>query len=238
MGSGLGASGASAVAHVAALRYGGSPIPNDADTRAAIAEAAYACERALTGRLAGRQDHYAAAFGGLRLYRWGLTGGPPAVDPSGWVGSEADVRWLAERLTVLRTGRARDSSRIHADVFRDTGGAARGILRALAAGASDAAAALGRGDEEALGERIDEQRGLIERLSPSATVPELGRLRAIAGTQTVLGCKALGAGGGGCVVVVHRAGRGGSLAAAVRDELGWEAWPFEPTPGGVAPLPE
>ncbi len=233
VGSGLGCSAALSVAHVAAVRRGAERSLPEGGARAEIAEAAFLYEGALSGQLTGRQDHYAAAFGGLRLYLWGLTSGEPHVDAES-VAYEAGVaEWLADRLSVFYTGRRRLSGRVHESMWAELTDARLATLRALADGARSAARAIGAADEAALGAQMDEQRRRIEALCPAAAVPHLDHLADVLGQEAALGAKALGAGGGGCVAVLHPAEAREHVRRDVSAAFGWSVWPFRPAPEGV-----
>ena len=67
-GTGLGSSGAYAVCAINALRLAGGAEPSARE----VAEAACELEIDLLGRAVGKQDQYAAAFGGVRAYTFNL----------------------------------------------------------------------------------------------------------------------------------------------------------------------
>lgn len=67
-GTGLGSSSSFSVGLLLALnRYSGKPTNRHPGV---LAEAAYYLERGLAGHTVGKQDHYAAAYGGLRFYEF------------------------------------------------------------------------------------------------------------------------------------------------------------------------
>src|SRR3989338_2661900 len=104
-GTGLGSSSTFAVALLHALHvFKGEPVTPDL----LASEAAY-IEVEVLGRPIGKQDHYAAAFGGLNLFRF-ISNGKVQVEA---VGSEG----LAERhlfpyLMLLYTGISRDAASV------------------------------------------------------------------------------------------------------------------------------
>ncbi|HYD53477.1 MAG TPA: hypothetical protein VEA99_12650, partial [Gemmatimonadaceae bacterium] len=69
------------------------------------------------------------------------------------------------------------------------------------------AESLGAGDLDALGELVGEHWRYQRSLHPAITTPLIEELVERAGRAGALGCKPLGASGGGCLLVVARAGR-------------------------------
>lgn len=224
--AGLGGSSAAGVAMMGAIEAyravaatpAGSPertallaaVPRD---RAALAEASRRLEVDELHVAGGFQDHYAAAFGGAL----GLTfGGGTQVRRLAL--QRQTVRELESRCTVVYTGH----SRVSGDTIRAVldGWAAREArvvqalrhMRELARGMADALVA---GDLDTLGTLVGEHWTHQRALHPSITTPRIDELLARAAQAGALGGKALGASGGGCVVVV--AARG--LEVAVRQAV-------------------
>lgn len=149
-GSGLGTSGAVGVATAFALtRLGGGDT-----TAEAIAEIASRIEIDVLGRPIGRQDQYAAAFGGINLFLFsaeGVTRRPVTLTPD-------NKRELADYFMLFFSGKRRDS----AGVLSAQG-------RRIAASRHDTLAALHRmkelalAMEEALRERAWERFGELMR---------------------------------------------------------------------------
>jgi D-glycero-alpha-D-manno-heptose-7-phosphate kinase len=220
VGAGLGTSAAMSLVWLALVRQ--QPVHGLAE-RAALAELAYETERTL-GILGGKQDQYSAACGGLRLYRFGRDE-VEVVDVSVGPATRAD---LLERLVLLYTGRSRYSSRIHADVWERFAAGDCGVVAALLElrdSAEEARLSIEEGDLAALGRTLSRQTGLMLGLSEATHTPGLDDL-ATGLEGRLLGAKPMGAGGGGCVLLLVRgpADRGPVLQATA--ERGWQEIPL------------
>jgi D-glycero-alpha-D-manno-heptose-7-phosphate kinase len=205
--AGLGGSSAASAALLAALaEWRGEPWQ-----RAAIAEEGRRLEVEELGIAGGRQDHYAATHGGalaltftskVALRRISLT-------PK----TRAD---LASRSILIYTGQ----SRISGDTITAVLGAyERGEERVLEALshmrglAMQIASALERGDLDATGELVGEHWVYQRSLHPSIPTPRIDEIVARSRDAGALGAKAMGASGGGCVLIMARTDN----AARIRD---------------------
>jgi D-glycero-alpha-D-manno-heptose-7-phosphate kinase len=209
VGAGLGGSSAAGVAlagALAALR--GLPLECTE-----LAELSHRTEVDDLGIAGGFQDHYAAAFGGALLLTF-----------EGCVGverltlSELTSEALARRGLLVYTG----ESRISASTITTVVDACRardprvcGALARMKALARDMAAALRAGDLDALGTMVGEHWIHQRALHPSITTTRIDAIMEAAGRAGALGAKALGASGGGCVLVIARDGREAELARAL-----------------------
>jgi D-glycero-alpha-D-manno-heptose-7-phosphate kinase len=81
--------------------------------------------------------------------------------------------------------------------------------------ARDMAAALRAGDVDALGTMVGEHWIHQRALHPSITTARIDAIMESAARAGALGAKALGASGGGCVLVIAREGREEELARAL-----------------------
>ncbi|MDF1501663.1 hypothetical protein [Roseisolibacter sp. H3M3-2] len=221
VGAGLGGSSAAGVALAAAVAAWKGALPAgapDAATRDALAEWSRAVEVEDAGIAGGRQDHYAAAYGGaLRLDFGAAAGGrPAAAHPIALADATASA--LERRLLVVYTGESRisgDTITAVLDAYRAREPRvvrALARMRALAAGMADALAA---GDVDALGAQLDEHWTHQRALHPSITTPRIDAIVAAGARAGALGAKALGASGGGCVLLLSADGREDALRAAV-----------------------
>jgi D-glycero-alpha-D-manno-heptose-7-phosphate kinase len=210
-GSGLGGSGAMGVALVAAF----AALRGERPMAAEVAQRAFDLEATDVGILGGRQDQYAAALGGCL---W-LEFGDPAVSATR-LALPADVRRELERHLVLcYTGVSRLSAAMHAGVwsrYRSGDAATAGALDGLRACAFAMRDALLAGDLPAVAEVLarnwTHQRALGEGME-TERMRELQRAATAAGAA---GAKACGAGAGGCMVFLARAGKAFAVAEALR----------------------
>ena len=208
-GAGLGGSSAAGVAALSALHAwrGDDPDP------AGLAEESRALEIEELGIPGGRQDHYAAAFGGALELRFGARTEVRRIPLR-----PATRESLDRRCVVVYTGESRISGRtITAVLGADEAGdsrviAALGRMRALAAGMADA---LRRGDVDALGAMVGEHWSHQRTLDAAIPTPAIDAIVAAAGRAGALGAKALGASGGGCVLAIAREGGEEGLRAAL-----------------------
>jgi D-glycero-alpha-D-manno-heptose-7-phosphate kinase len=210
-GSGLGGSGAVLVALAHALRvWRGEAAP-----RRLLAEEAFRIERERMGRPVGKQDAYAAAYGGVLALH---------IDPDGTCRPQRlklerrVARFLEDSLLLADTGGRRDAASILA--AQERAGGARASLEALDRIRSlgrRASAGLAAGRPGALGPLFRRHWDIKRRLSSAPSTPEAERILAMAERAGARGGKLIGAGGGGFVLLECGRARGaveGALAAA------------------------
>lgn len=195
-GAGLGGSSAAGVSVAAALAAWRGEIV----TRTELAERSRALEVEELGIAGGFQDHYAAAYGGALALTFGASTSVKEIPLS-----DALVAKLERQCTIAYTGESRISGATITAVLdaccdrvpRVVAALAR--MRALAAQMIDA---LTREDVDGLGalvgEHWEQQRSLHEKI----TTPPIDRLLATALAHGAIGGKALGASGGGSVVII------------------------------------
>ena len=209
IGAGLGGSSAAGVAVNGALaRWCGEPL--DA---ASLAERSRAVEVEDLGVAGGRQDHYAAAIGGALGLRFEsrVTATRIALSPETRTA-------LARRCVLVYTGQSRISGDTIAAVLDAYRARTPRVLDALArmkALAIQMADALAAGDVDALGALVGEHWVHQRALHPAITTQTIDTIMSRARDAGALGGKALGASGGGCVVVIAPADRVGAVRRAV-----------------------
>jgi D-glycero-alpha-D-manno-heptose-7-phosphate kinase len=195
-GTGLGSSSSVAVALIKAF----STLVGQRLNAAEVAETAYRIESSKLGRPCGKQDQYAAAYGGLNAIYFekdGVEVAPLAID--------SDVRHrLRERLLLFFLGSARSAS----DIGRDQQRATREIdarvmeaLHYLKKAAQETKDALEEGDLPRLGcilRETWEQKKLLAGGITNAQIDEVYE-RALA--HGAIGGKVTGAGGGGFLLL-------------------------------------
>lgn len=227
VGAGLGGSSAASAAILGVLdSHLGVPID-----RAGIAERGRAIEVEDLGVAGGRQDHYAAAYGGLL----GLTFREAVTVRQ--LPLPATLRAELERRCVLvYTGESRISGDTISGVLEGYRRREKHVTFALARMrelAEQMIAALERADVDALAALVAEHWSHQRTLHPAIPTPRIDAI--VAGTRRAgaLGAKATGASGGGCVVVVAGAGREDDVRRAA-GALG-ELLPFTLDEEGLTP---
>jgi len=211
IGAGLGGSSAAGVAAVAALaRARGDKMALDD-----IAELSRSIEIGDLGIPGGRQDHYAAAFGGALGLRF--SAGKTEVtrirlDP-------AFREEIERRCLIVYTGKSRISGETINGVLGAYEARDRRVLRALERmrqTAEEMPSAIEARDLDALAGLVDEQWRHQRSLHPAIPTALIDAIIERAARAGAVGSKALGASGGGCVLVI--AGR--EHVDAVREAIG------------------
>jgi D-glycero-alpha-D-manno-heptose-7-phosphate kinase len=192
-GTGLGSSGAYAVCAIKALRLlAGVDLP-----ASELAEEACHLEIELLRRSIGKQDQYAAAFGGARAY----TFHPDDSVEVRELDLNDDVRRaLRDDFLLFFTGRERSASEVLAG---QVAGDARvkGALDRLRELAHETAAALETGDLERCGDLMEEHWEAKRERAPGTVTHDMDLLRRRALDAGARGVISLGAGGGGFLLV-------------------------------------
>ncbi len=201
-GSGTGGSGAVGVALAGALAAwrGARLAPHEAAARA------WRAERVELGVAGGSQDQYAAAYGGVNFMQFGA--GAPEVSPLRL--APATVAELEKRLVLCYTGISRVSGDIIETVmgaYLDGRASTVEALRELRRIAGDVKAMLLTGQLTGLGDALADNWRWQRALHPSVTTPEIDSFYDRALSAGALGGKALGAGGGGCLLFFADADR-------------------------------
>lgn len=191
-GTGLGTSAALTVAWLALMRR----ATNGDVSAVGLAEGA--CSIASTvGLTGGKQDEYAAAFGGVNLMRFG---DEVSVEPIARPDAVA-------HLVVCDTGVARLSGDIHDAVWGAYERGDRTVARVLGELRDTAlllAPALADRDVARIADCMNHNWDLQQRLHPSVTNDVVERVVKTGRAAGALAAKACGAGGGGCIAfLVH-----------------------------------
>jgi len=209
-GSGLGSSSAFAVGLLNAIH---AHLQNYVSAAQLAAEACHV-EIDMCGEPIGKQDQYAAAFGGLRFIRFNeddtVSVESVAIPPV------AQTR-LNNSLMLFYTHITRSASPI---LQRQTEEVVASIakqasLRAMAAQAQELRAALEAGEVTALGAALDEAWQLKRSLSDGISNPAIDDWYARARAAGAAGGKLLGAGGGGFLLFYAEPDRHEALTRAL-----------------------
>jgi D-glycero-alpha-D-manno-heptose-7-phosphate kinase len=213
VGSGLGGSSAAGVALAAALAVWRDQVLSAQE----LAELSRLTESETMGLAGGCQDHYAAAFGGALLLRCAAQ-----TDVEQIAMSESAVTLFEQRTMIAFTGESRMSARTITavlDAYRANDPKTCDALAQMATLAPLMAAALAQGDLDRLGQLLADQWKAQRALHPTISTPLIDRIVSDVAAAGALGTKALGASGGGCVLVIAGEGR----EHAVRTALGEHA---------------
>jgi D-glycero-alpha-D-manno-heptose-7-phosphate kinase len=213
--TGLGSSSTLTVALVALFgRYLKQPM-----TTYELAELAYQIERVELGDPGGRQDQYAAAFGGFNFMEFtkdATVVNPLRIDPE--VRNE-----LAYRLMLCFTGATRYSGTLietQTQAYRDRNvDTVEGLDEAKRL-ASDMKKALLTGDLDAMGGLLHRGWEAKKRFTAGVTNPEIDALYEHARAAGALGGKLTGAGGGGYLLLFCDFQRRQEVAKAVTNSGG------------------
>ena len=179
----------------------------------ALAEWSRSVEVEEMGIAGGRQDHYAAAFGGAL----GLTFSE-RVDIDAIPISDAFARTLERRCLLAYTGESRISgTTITAvlDAYRDRVPRVLHALEAMRSLALHMRSALGSEDIDMLATLVHEHWQHQRALHPAITTDRIDAIGVAADLAGAIGMKALGASGGGCVIVFTTDDDEGRVARAI-----------------------
>jgi len=189
-----------------------------------LAESAYRAERLDLGIDGGRQDQFAACFGGFNLIEF--RGGHTVVNP---LRVDRRVLWeLDDNLIFCWTGRTRLGARIIASqvtAYRRGKRATVDALRELKQLALDLKDALLRGRTLEFGELLHCAWETKKRLTPAISDEHIDALYAAARAAGAVGGKLLGAGGGGYLLLYCPFDRRPAVCARLA-ELGGEVVSF------------
>lgn len=210
IGAGLGGSSATGVAVAGALAAWRGEVLD----RTALAERSRATEVDGLQVPGGRQDHYAAAYGGALALEFGTATRVQQLPLS------AETRKALERRCIVAyTGQSRISGETITAVlnaYRVRDPVVIECLARMKALAQQMAQALARNDLDELGALVGEHWEHQRALHPSIPTPLIDEILARARIAGALGGKALGASGGGCVLVIA----GSNNAEFVRRTIG------------------
>jgi D-glycero-alpha-D-manno-heptose-7-phosphate kinase len=168
----------------------------DEATKAHLAEMACRVELEDLGEPIGKQDQYAAAYGGLNVFRF-LPDGTVQADPVD-LGPEGRAE-LESHLVLYYTGDQRSASAILAEQSKRTASEQdkQRVLDQMVDLVDPLAAALRGGRWSEMGHLLHENWQLKQSLASGITNPNLQSLYATALANGATGGKLLGAGGGG-----------------------------------------
>lgn len=195
-GTGLGSSSATAVALITALSTAQERVLG----AAAVAELACHLEIDRLQMPIGRQDQYAAAFGGLNVMTF--EHGETIVTPCRI--TEQTRRELQSRMLLFFTGQRRRSTDVltaQRDAIGQTNSPALAALHDIKAIAREMEGALRCGDVASIGNLLDLSWERKRRLAPGVSNGQIDAWYAAAKEAGAIGGKITGAGGGGFLLL-------------------------------------
>jgi D-glycero-alpha-D-manno-heptose-7-phosphate kinase len=209
--TGLGSSSAFAVGLLNALHaYKGERV-----TAGQLAEEASHIEIDVLGQPIGKQDQYAAAFGGVNYFRFN-PGGRVTVEPLR--PSHGSLAALFEHLLMFWTGHQRDAGQVLTEQKANT---ARKLssLQQMRAHASELHDVMCNGpvDPALVGSILDHGWKLKRSLASAISNEEIDTWYERAIRAGASGGKLCGAGGGGCILFVVAPERRTAVREALRD---------------------
>jgi D-glycero-alpha-D-manno-heptose-7-phosphate kinase len=208
--SGLGGSSSFAVGLINALHA----MRGERISPAQIAEEAVHVEVKLLKRPIGKQDHVAAAFGGLNYFRFNADGSLNVVP---YTGSAEDMDRLFGHFQLFWTGIDRDSTTVLAEQKRNTA-SRMDELTELREQANALSILMRRKlDIEAFGRMLDEGWRIKRSLASTISNSRIDQWYDAACAAGAFGGKLCGAGGGGFLLFVVPRDRQAAVRTALSD---------------------
>jgi D-glycero-alpha-D-manno-heptose-7-phosphate kinase len=198
VGAGLGGSSAASAAVLGALRAWRDIEWDLCD----IAEEGRRIEVEDLGIAGGRQDHYAATHGGALALSF-----TDSVDVRRIALTDATRDALESRALVVYTGESRlsgDTITAVLDAYLARDRRVLASLKRMKELAAQMAVELAEGDIDDLGAMVAEHWAFQRQLNEAIPTPLIDTIIATAARAGACGAKALGASGGGCVLVIAR----------------------------------
>jgi D-glycero-alpha-D-manno-heptose-7-phosphate kinase len=181
-----------------------------------LAERSFHIARHLLGKYVGKQDEYAAAFGGLNFITF-HPDGSALVEPIDL--NPAVLAELQRNLMLFFTGSAHHSWSIlqeqESSTRNQTGGALEALHEVKALGIR-MRSALQQGDLREIGTLLHEGWQAKRRISTKISTPHIDELYTLAREHGALGGKITGAGGGGFLLLYCEPDRQPDVREAMR----------------------
>jgi len=179
-----------------------------------LAELACRLEIELVGERIGKQDQYAAAFGGLHVFQFNHDG---TVDAKPVALNVPQRRKLEYHMLLFYTGITRSAEAVLRDQHSGMGRHFE-LMKQMAADVEVFEGMLCRGDTEGMGRLLHENWMRKRQLSGMISSGIIDHIYKAGMDAGAWGGKLLGAGGGGCVLFLAPAARHDEIRAAVHDQ--------------------
>jgi D-glycero-alpha-D-manno-heptose-7-phosphate kinase len=219
-GTGLGSSSTVTVAVIKAI----SSLQGLSLSKRRIAELACSIEIEKLGMPIGKQDQFAAAFGGVNAFTFEREG--VAVEPLTL--SRDVVEGLERGILLFYTGVAREAARVLTEQNRATLSGASGViepLHSIKAVAAEVKRCFERGDLRRFGELLHASWEQKKRLASGISNPWIDECYETAQRHGALGGKITGAGGGGFLMLYCTPAKGPAVTDAL-ERLGLKRMDF------------
>jgi D-glycero-alpha-D-manno-heptose-7-phosphate kinase len=179
-----------------------------------LAEEACKIEIEIMGAPIGRQDQYAASFGGINSIRFG--DGGVLVEPIE-IGNDL-VSNISSNFTLVFTGMTRSASEVLSEESEDEQDKSS-RMRMIREHADKAAIMFQNGDLDSIGGLLNETWNAKRGISSLITNPSIDELHGNVMTSGAKGAKLLGAGNGGFLLVYGNDGLRGTLQGNLGPEF-------------------
>jgi D-glycero-alpha-D-manno-heptose-7-phosphate kinase len=212
-GTGLGSSSTVTVALIKAV----STALGQRLDKARVAELAAAIEIDKLGQPIGKQDQYAAAFGGLNWIEFGRD----RVRVEGFRLPVETAQRLECNLLLFFTGSSRSASEILSKQTASSKRQDAGVIEALhrvKAMAYDVRRAFETGDLRTFGELLHENWEQKKRFAQGVSNPAIDEMYGLARAAGAIGGKITGAGGGGFLLLYCEPGRQDAVTRALEEK--------------------
>jgi D-glycero-alpha-D-manno-heptose-7-phosphate kinase len=166
----------------------------------------------LCGSRIGKQDQYAAAFGGLNFIEFHKNG---AVDVHPIICATETVKKLQKNILVFYTGKTRSASEILAKQQTNLNDSKIDAVKKMMILAYQLASDLRSNDLSNFGEILDEGWSLKRSLSTSVSNAEIDNWYQLAKDSGAIGGKILGAGAGGFLLLYVKSNKQNSVRKAL-----------------------
>jgi D-glycero-alpha-D-manno-heptose-7-phosphate kinase len=226
-GTGLGSSGTISALIVGLINHAFNLMLTKYD----MARIAYQVEHDDLGRAVGRQDHYAAVFGGMNFMEFGPS--EPVVYPlrvEPWIMEE-----LGYHLQMFYTRKKRDSTDIVATqvkFYEEKRPETMDALAEMKALTREMQRALVQGKLKRFGQLLHDAWLAKQRMNPGTVNPYLSEIYEVARKHGALGGKVLGAGGGGFFIFFTPFTQKGDVTRSLT-ALGVQPTPLAFEPEGI-----
>tara|TARA_B100001750_G_scaffold40352_1_gene29293 strand:- start:1253 stop:2137 length:885 start_codon:yes stop_codon:yes gene_type:complete len=226
VGSGLGTTGAINVALMGAIKA----LEVDDSGRKALAEQAFQFE-SLLGNKGGRQDQWAASHGGWNH----LMFMQDSVEEMPISPISSATKWLQRQLVVVNSNISHVSGDLHKEIWRrynDGDEEVKDGLLTIRLAARGMAKAIQQDRRDQVIQYLNEVCKGVDLLDKGLHEPFLEVVEPLIQSKDVMAWKALGAGGGGCAMLLCNLGKRESVEK-VCEAAGWSIVEWEPDQDGL-----